>query len=101
MLSTRFDLKGEVRTDVLRHSAHILSRLNNPLEWGSNKNGLVYGMVQSGKTNSMLALTAMAFHAGYDLVIVLTTNSWTYEIKPRQGFEKCLGWTTGVREWGI
>ena len=68
-------LQGQVRADVLRNSAHILTRCNNPNDWGENKCGLVYGMVQSGKTNSMLTLAAMAYKQGYDMVIVLTTNS--------------------------
>jgi hypothetical protein len=68
-------LKGVVRDDVIRNSAHILARCNNPREWVENRCGLVYGMVQSGKTNSMLALTCMAYDQGYDMVMVLTTNS--------------------------
>lgn len=100
VLSSGFDLNGEVRIDVLRHSAHILTRLNNPLDWGNNKNGLVYGMVQSGKTNSMLALTAMAFYAGYDLVIVLTTNSVDLRNQTQARFRKVFGLDQGVRECG-
>lgn len=68
-------LNGVVRDDVIRNSAHILTRCNNPKDWVENKCGLVYGMVQSGKTNSMLALSCMAYDQGYDMVIVLTTNS--------------------------
>lgn len=72
-----FGLKvnGQVREDVIRNSAHILTRCNDPKDWVKNKCGLVYGMVQSGKTNSMLALTAMAFDQGYDMVVVLTSSS--------------------------
>ena len=36
------------------HALHILGRCNNPNNWGDNKQGLVYGMVQSGKTANML-----------------------------------------------
>ena len=59
----------------LWNAAHILSRCNNPNAWDTNKNGLVYGLVQSGKTASMQALTLLAFASGYDVVIVLTSVS--------------------------
>jgi len=39
-----------------------------------NKQGLVYGMVQSGKTFNMLALTAIAFNQGFNLVIHLSSD---------------------------
>jgi hypothetical protein len=39
-----------------------------------NKQGLVYGMVQSGKTFSMLSLNALAFQQGYNLVIHLSSD---------------------------
>lgn len=39
-----------------------------------NKQGLVYGMVQSGKTFNMLALTAIAFSQGFNLVIHLSSD---------------------------
>ena len=68
-------VNGQVREDVIRNSAHILTRCNDPKDWAENKCGLVYGMVQSGKTNSMLALTAMAYDQGYDMVVVLTSRS--------------------------
>lgn len=40
----------------------------------NNKQGLVYGMVQSGKTFSMLSLTALAFQQGYNLIIHLSSD---------------------------
>lgn len=72
-LKRTFSLKGEVQNWVLWNAAHILSRCNSPTDWDSNKNGLVYGMVQSGKTASMQALTLLAFASGYDVVIILTS----------------------------
>ena len=36
--------------------------------------GMVVGNVQSGKTASMIGLTATAFDLGFDIVIILTGN---------------------------
>ena len=76
LVETSFPLKGETANWVFWNAAHILSRCNDPIHWETkNKNGLVYGMVQSGKTASMLALSALAFETGYDIVVVLTSRS--------------------------
>ena len=64
-------LKPNVLSDVIQNSLHILGKTNNPSNWGKNKQGLVMGMVQSGKTVSMLSLMGMAMEAGYDLFIFL------------------------------
>jgi hypothetical protein len=97
-LNSRFGLKGELRTDVVRNAGHILSRLNNPLDWQGNRNGLVYGMVQSGKTNSMLALTTLAFFQGFDIVIVLTTNSIDLRSQTQIRFNKLFNQGQGICE---
>ena len=62
----------EVKNDIELHSTHILGRCNNPQEWGDDKQGLVYGMVQSGKTASMMTLMGLASAAGYRIIIVLS-----------------------------
>ena len=47
----------QVLDDIRENTIHILGRCNNPADWGdSNHQGLVYGMVQSGKTASMINL---------------------------------------------
>jgi len=61
----------EVLEDICENTLHILGRCNNPQEWGENKRGLVYGMVQSGKTASMINLISMGLVAGYKLIIIL------------------------------
>ena len=43
----------------------------NDLYW-KNKEGLVYGMVQSGKTASMISLVGLANSSGYNLFIILS-----------------------------
>lgn len=82
----------EVTSDIFRSAIQILGRLNCPFDWEttldssneywkkdtthyySNKKGLVYGQVQSGKTASMLMLTQLALEAGYNLIIHLSSD---------------------------
>ncbi|HAW19214.1 MAG TPA: hypothetical protein DCX14_03445 [Flavobacteriales bacterium] len=87
-LSRTFSLQGEIQNWVVWNAAHILSRCNNPGDWTVNKNGLVYGMVQSGKTASMQALTLLAFAAGYDVVIVLTSVSVALRQQTQNRFDE-------------
>lgn len=61
----------QVLDDIRENTLHILGRCNNPEDWGENKQGLVYGMVQSGKTASMINLISMGLIAGYKLIIIL------------------------------
>ena len=74
------------------NALHILGRCNNPNLWETedeetvwkthfdsnkfyqNKQGLVYGMVQSGKTASMLTLMGLAHSSGYNLLILLSSD---------------------------
>jgi hypothetical protein len=62
----------QVLEDIRENTIHILGRCNNPRDWGEiNRQGLVYGMVQSGKTASMINLISMGIIAGYKLFIIL------------------------------
>ena len=87
-LKRTFSLKGEVQNWVLWNAAQILSRCNSPFAWDANKNGLVYGMVQSGKTASMQALTLLAFASGYDVVIILTSVSVALRQQTQNRFDE-------------
>ena len=77
--SRRIDSNGSRRLDKLRDSSlDIIERIPNPETWGSAPspfNGLVVGAVQSGKTESMMAVSAMALDRGYQIIIVLTGNN--------------------------
>ena len=42
---------------------------------GSSRTGLVYGMIQSGKTRAMIISTAVAFDNKFQIVVVVTTNN--------------------------
>lgn len=86
------DYPEEVVEDIQRSAIQILGRCNNPKQWGSsnrseistwkmpngcfsdNKKGLVYGMVQSGKTASMLMLTDLALCSGFNFIIHLSSD---------------------------
>jgi hypothetical protein len=62
----------DVKNEIELHSLHILGRCNNPNNWGENIQGLVYGMVQSGKTASMMTLMGLAKASGYRIFIILS-----------------------------
>jgi hypothetical protein len=56
------------------NALHILGRCNCPYNWNDsseNKQGLVYGMVQSGKTANMLNVVGLALATDYNLFIIL------------------------------
>ena len=61
--------------DIQENALHILDGCNNPTDdganWGENRRGLVYGMVQSGKTASMVTMINLGRRAGYRLFIIL------------------------------
>ena len=59
-----------MRVDTLR----ILDRCGNPSDWDDNKRGLVFGAIQSGKTASMEGLVCAALDAGYNHILILTSN---------------------------
>jgi hypothetical protein len=56
---------------VLDENLEIISRCLPPTARGENRTGLVIGYVQSGKTLSFTAVTALARDNGFRLVIVL------------------------------
>ncbi len=65
------DMPEEVKGEIEQHALHILGRSSNPTDWDRNKQGLVYGMVQSGKTANMITLMGLAKSAGYSFFIIL------------------------------
>lgn len=57
------------------------------LSRNEKKIGLVYGKVQSGKTNAMIASTALAFDNGYKIAIILTSNNIELVEQTRDRFQ--------------
>ena len=59
--------------ELTESSRRIAALLPNPVAWDKPKpwKGLVVGSVQSGKTQSMMGLAAVALDCGYRLIVVL------------------------------
>lgn len=58
--------------NVVREATAVVSRCTPPTASSSAKTGLVIGYVQSGKTMSFTAVTALARDNGYKLIIVIS-----------------------------
>ena len=74
--------KNEKGADYREYFSHSLERCNNPSNWGDvidNKRGLVFGMVQSGKTANIVTLMAAAHRVGYRLFIVFTGDKNSFK----------------------
>jgi hypothetical protein len=73
-------LKAQIKKDtevedILRTAEAVKAKWVAPLEGGEKEtNGLIYGLVQSGKTGVLLTAAAMGFDVGYRTVLVLTTD---------------------------
>lgn len=65
--------------------------------------GLLYGRVQSGKTNAMIVLTAMAIDNGFRIVIVLTSDNVSLVKQTANRFQVLQGVTvkdsTAIGSW--
>ena len=85
----------EVLDDIQENTIHILGRCNNPKDWGENKRGLVYGMVQSGKTASMINLIAMGICAGYRLFVLLAGDKNSLRNQSQQRINEAFELTNG------
>lgn len=85
----------EVKAEIELHSTHILGRCNNPNDWGENKQGLVFGMVQSGKTVSMLTLMGQAMATGYRIFIILAGEKNSLREQTQKRINECFGLNVG------
>lgn len=79
----RNDSIKQLRIDTLR----ILDRCGDPENWAGNKRGLVFGAIQSGKTASMEGLVCAALDAGYNHIIILTSNVENLRFQTQLRFE--------------
>jgi hypothetical protein len=71
LLKKNLELEESVASNVSQNALHILGRCTDPSNWDRDRQGLVMGMVQSGKTMSMLNLMALGMASGYNLIILL------------------------------
>ena len=86
----------EVLDDIRENTLHILGRCNEPADWGEDKRGLVYGMIQSGKTASMINLIASGMTAGYNLFIVLAGDKSSLRDQSQQRVNEAFNLTNGI-----
>jgi hypothetical protein len=62
--------------DISMTAAEVVSKWINPLSGGKEEtNGLVYGLVQSGKTGVLTVTGAMGADEGYRTIIILTSDN--------------------------
>jgi Z1 domain len=61
--------------DIRKTAEEVAAQWVNPLSGGSEEtNGLIYGLVQSGKTGVLTATGAMGADEGYRTIIILTSD---------------------------
>lgn len=100
LLEANADLSPEEKERLVQETTSILSSCVPPDGDNQINTGLVIGHVQSGKTLSFTALTALARDNGYQLVILLagTTNNLVEQSFDR--LKRDLRYT-GTREWNV
>lgn len=88
-------LETFVLNDITQNSLHILGRCNNPNDWVNSKQGLVMGMVQSGKTVSMLTLISLAMGSGYNFFILLAGGKESLKVQTQDRIREMFGLNNG------
>lgn len=86
-------MEGEDATRVVQRAREVVTNLPDPQAVGQVKQGLMLGLVQSGKTVALTTAIALAADNGYRCFIVLTSdNLWLYEqtIERLKGDLQCL-----------
>lgn len=90
----------DVVMDIQENTLRILDGCNDPRpggEWGErNHQGLVYGMVQSGKTASMISLVKQAQRAGYRLFVVFSGDKSSLRDQSQDRFSKAFNLDNGI-----
>ena len=75
LLQKQIGNENEVK-DIQQTAEDVVSKWVNPLSGGVEEiNGLVYGLVQSGKTGVLSVTGAMGADEGYKTLIILTSDS--------------------------
>jgi hypothetical protein len=61
--------------DISKTASEVIAKVVNPVNGGKEEtNGLIYGLVQSGKTGVLTATGAMGADEGYRTIIILTSD---------------------------
>jgi hypothetical protein len=88
--------------DIQENTLRILDGCNDPRkdgEWGErNHQGLVYGMVQSGKTASMISLVKQAQKAGYRLFVIFSGDKSSLRDQTQDRFSKAFNLDNGINQ---
>jgi hypothetical protein len=75
LLKTQIGNEEEVK-EIERTAEEVASRWVNPVSGGSEQtNGLIYGLVQSGKTGVLTVSGALGADEGYRTIIILTSDN--------------------------
>ena len=75
LLEKQIGNKEEVK-DISDTAEEVISKWVNPLSGGKEEtNGLIYGLVQSGKTGVLTVTGAMGADEGYRTIIILTSDN--------------------------
>lgn len=98
-------LRAEIDQEGINQIIRTADQLNDRigLSTDKNKQGLLFGQVQSGKTNNMLMSIAKASDNGHRLFIILTSdNLWLYDQTLERVQEALPGLLTlGKDSWNV
>lgn len=74
LLQKQIGNEGEVK-DISSTASEVVHKWVNPLSGGKEEtNGLIYGLVQSGKTGVLSVTGAMGADEGYRTIVILTSD---------------------------
>lgn len=100
LLNKVFDNDTESKEKVRKEAYEIMKLCGNPNQPTNNDTGLVFGYVQSGKTLSFTALTALARDNNYQIVIILAGISTNLVNQSYNRLQNDLGINQGFhRKW--
>src|SRR6266849_6197913 len=75
LLQTQIGNAEEVK-DISETAKEVASKWVNPLSGGKEEtNGLIYGLIQSGKTGVLTVTGAIGADEGYRTIIILTSDN--------------------------
>lgn len=94
-------IKNVLSVDLIKKAAEVVENVVGLRELAGERIGLMFGRIQSGKTNSLIASLAMAADNGYKCFIVLTSdNLWLYQQTISRLRQSLPGITVmGKEEW--
>lgn len=93
-LDSRYEEGGELeeqeRERIFGTAARVLGQCPSPYGPPAHRTGLALGKVQSGKTMSYIALSALAFDSGYRVVVVLAGRTKALAEQNKARFDREL-----------